>query len=180
MTTVFKLKDKCIKSETLATFITEWCEIKNVLLFSKLIEFNLDNAFLILNEKQFELVDSYKKVNSESKLKMNMLKLIVETMDSQERNMYYLSNNGNNFLNIPARSFFRENYKKFEIEFYCHKDVNDNTIENSFLPLSIILNYDGKLLLSQSCDINFAKDVSTKLNAKTKLELVDDFNLLIS
>ena len=53
-------------------------------------------------------------------VKMKLIKTLVNKMNCMERPVYYISNGGNNFIQIPSRSFFRENYDKIDLQFDYH------------------------------------------------------------
>ena len=126
------------------------------------------------------LVKNNEFIVANDKAKMSLLKLVVETLGCQERNAYYLGNNGNIFLNVPPRTFFRENYDKFNLEYYYHKDLNDTSLDNSFLPFIIKVRFKDELLLTLNAEIDFSKEISNKLSVKIKLDIVDNFNFIIT
>jgi hypothetical protein len=174
---IYKNIDKCIKEPS--AFMLEWNDIKNTILFSKLLEHTIDTYFTKLNnDTPLERLNNNYYVASNT-VKMNMMKFIVEQLNSSERESYYLSNNGNVFLNIPKRDFFRKNYDDFDISCYFHKSLI-NTTEDSTMPFNIKLKYKGKKLLSLNSSINFTKEISSRLTCKFKLNVSEDFNNVIS
>ena len=110
------------------------------------------------------------------------MKTVVEKMGCLERPIYYLSNDGNNFYQIPSKDFFRKYYDDIEIQFDYHvKFDNDSFDENNDFNIKIKLLLNKKELIFMDIFIKFSGgEFSGKLSAKFKYEIPIDFNYLIS
>jgi hypothetical protein len=155
----------------------EWKEIKKVILNSRILE-NLLTKSIKSNfgEHITKLENGFKKANGT--LKMRLFKILVDKMGSIERNLYYISNSGNNFEIIPNRDFFRENYDKLDIMFDYHVKFENKSLEN--FPIKIKVNFNEKEFINLIIEINFSGgEISTKLSAKYNFELANSFNFII-
>jgi hypothetical protein len=104
-------------------------------------------------------------------------------MNCLERPIYYLSNSGNNFIQIPSREFFRQNYDNIEILFDYHVkfQVSSEEEENNNFNFKIKLTLEDKEIINMSIIVGFSGgEFSGKLNAKYKYELPENFNYIIS
>ena len=110
------------------------------------------------------------------------MKTIVEKMNCLERSIYYVSNSGNNFIQVPGRNFFRENYDNIDILFDYHvKFMVSSEEENNNFKFKIKLNLNDDNLINMNIVVGFSGgEFSSKLNAKYKYEIPDNFNYLIS
>ena len=104
-------------------------------------------------------------------------------MGCLERPIYYLSNNGNNFFQVPSREFFRKNYDKFDVLFDYHVkfEIDDQDTDNNDFNIRIKLMIKDKELLSTNIIVKFSSgEFSGKLSAKYKYALPDNFNYMVS
>jgi len=159
----------------------EWYETKVVILNSKILE------NLLTSSLKYNFADYIEKTDGDYKkaigtIKMKLFKTIVEKMGSLERNVYYVSKNGDNFNLVPSRDFFRKYYDDLDILFDYHVKlvVNDEEEENDFI-IKIQLQMDGETLIDTLINVKFTGgEMSGKLSAKYKFELASEFNYLIS
>ena len=61
-----------------------------------------------------KLSDGFKLASGD--IKMKLMKNLVDKLGSVEKDVYYVSSNGENFETIPSRNFFRENYEFFRLK----------------------------------------------------------------
>jgi len=159
----------------------EWYESKITILNSRILE-NLFTTSLKRDKiDEIERLESGFKRASGS-IKMKLIKTIVNKMNCLERPVYYLSNGGNNFIQIPSRSFFRKNYEDIDIQFDYHVkfQVSSEDENNSFkFKIKLIINNDE--LLNMEIIVGFSGgEFSSKLNAKYRYNLPNNFNYIIS
>ena len=160
----------------------DWYEAKIVILNSKILE------NLITNSLKLEFSDDVKKLENGLKkadgtVKMKLFKTIVEKMGSLERTLYFFSNNGNNFNVVPARDFFRKYYNDIELNFDYHVKFhyNEDDEESNDFKINLNLRLDDDNLIDMIIFIKFTGgELSSKLSAKYKFELVDNFNYKIA
>ncbi len=119
---------------------------------------------------------------AEGKVKMKLMKTFVNKMGALERPVYYLSNKGENFIQIPDREFFRKNYDKIDIQFDYHvKFQVSSEEENNSFKFKIKLFLEDSHLADMDIIIGFSGgEFSGKLNAKYKFDLPMNFNYLVS
>jgi hypothetical protein len=174
-------KNKEVFFNDLDRVIKEWCEVKITILNSRILE-NLFTNSLKKNkpEEIVRLENGFKRALGS--VKMKLIKTIVEKMDCSERTIYYLSSNGNNFIQIPSRTFFRKNYENIDIQFDYHvKFVLPKEEENDDFKFKIKLLLKEEELISMDIIIGFSGgEFSGKLNAKYRYELPKNFNYIIS
>jgi hypothetical protein len=159
----------------------EWYETKITILNSRILEHLFTSS--LKREKSEEIErqeDGFKK--SSGSVKMKLMKTLVNKMNCLERPIYYLSNSGNNFIQIPSREFFRKNYDNIEILFDYHvKFQVSSEEENNNFKFKIKLNLEDKEIINMSIIVGFSGgEFSGKLNAKYKYELPENFNYIIS
>jgi hypothetical protein len=159
----------------------EWYETKITILNSRILE----NLFTTSLKK--DKLDEIQKLESGLKrasgtVKMKLIKTLVNKMNCMERPVYYISNGGNNFIQIPSRSFFRENYDKIDLQFDYHvKFQVSSEEENNNFKFKIKLLIEEEELLSMTIIVGFSGgEFSSKLNAKYKYDLPENFNYIIS
>jgi len=159
----------------------EWYETKITILNSRILE-NLFNTSL-KREKSDEIrrLDDGFKISSGS-VKMKLIKTLVEKMGCLERPIYFLSDSGNNFIQVPGRDFFRKNYENIDLLFDYHvKFIISDDEENNNFKFRIKLMINDEELIFMNIIIGFSGgEFSSKLNAKYKYELPKNFNYLIS
>lgn len=175
---IWKNKDTCFNNPDQVS--KKWSETKIIILNSKILE-NLLTRSLKLNfrENIIRLEDGFKLASGN--VKMRLFKNLVEKMGCLERDVYYVNNNGNSFHMIPSRDFFRENYDELNIKFDYHVKftVDDEEDKNDF-NIKMRLELDEAPLINMDVSVKFTGgEMSGKLSAKHKFELVDNFNYII-
>ncbi len=91
----------------------EWYEVKITILNSRILEHLFTTSLKKDSSEDITKLESGLK-RAEGKVKMKLMKTFVNKMGTLERPVYYLSNKGENFIQIPDREFFRKNYDKIE------------------------------------------------------------------
>jgi len=179
MSEIWKNRETCFMDPVRVS--DEWYEAKIVLLNSKILE-NLITTSLKSNH-----VDDIKKVENGWKLaggtvKMKLFKTLVEKIGCIERPVYFIAKNGEVFNMIPSRQFFRDFYDDITIKFDYHVnfEVSEEEEDNDF-NIKIKFEMDGKDLIDMFIIVKFSgSEMSGKLSAKYKFDIVDDFNFIIS
>ena len=159
----------------------EWYESKITILNSRILE-NLFTSSLKRDKiDEIERLESGFKKASGS-IKMKLIKTIVNKMNCLERPVYYLSNSGNNFIQVPSRSFFRKNYEDIDVQFDYHvKFQVSSEEENNNFKFKINLLICSDELLNMEIIVGFSGgEFSSKLNAKYRYNLPNNFNYIIS
>ena len=160
----------------------EWYETKIMILNSRILEHLFTTSLKRDKLEEIERQeDGFKK--SLGTVKMKLMKTLVNKMNWLERPIYYLSNSGNNFIQIPSREFFRQNYDNIEILFDYHVkfQVSSEEEENNNFKFKIKLTLEDKEIINMSIIVGFSGgEFSGKLNAKYKYELPENFNYIIS
>jgi len=158
----------------------EWNESKITILNSRILE------HLFTTSLKRDKIDEIKKLENGYKkasgsVKMKLMKTVVNKMNCLERPIYYLSNNGNNFIQLPSKSFFRKHYNDLDIIFDYHvkfKISEDEDNNNFNFKIKILFNEEE--LFSMNIIIGFSGgEFSGKLNAKYKYDLPQNFNYQI-
>jgi len=161
----------------------EWNEKKIYILNSRILEHifteSIKKRFMdSIIDKDYE---NYKIVGD--RLKMRIMKIIVNNLGSSDRILYYLGNNGNTFYQVPARGFFRKYYDDFDIRFDYHVTlVTDSEVdENNDFNFKIKVELDKEPLMDINMQTKWSGgEMSGKLSTKFKIDFVDDFNHRIS
>jgi hypothetical protein len=177
---IWKNKENCFMD--VERVKKDWYEAKIVILNSKILE------NLLTNSLKLEFSDDVKKLENGLKkadgtVKMKLFKTIVEKMGSLERTLYFFSNNGNNFNVVPSRDFFRKYYNDIELNFDYHVKFhyNEDDEESNDFKINLNLRLDDDNLIDMIIFIKFTGgELSSKLSAKYKFELVDNFNYKIA
>jgi hypothetical protein len=173
----WKMRDKLFID--LERVESEWFDVKNVILNSKILE------NLLTNSLKTQFSDDIKKMDDNFKLaggdvKMKLFKVLIDKMSCLERPVYYLSNGGNEFVYIPSRDFFRQNYDDLSIKFDYHVKF-DAKQEDSPFNITLIVQKEDIELIKMFISVDFtSNEMSGKLSAKYKYELPDNFNYLVS
>jgi len=179
MNNIWKEKDSFVDFNKV---FSEWVEIKNVILNSRILENLLTSSLKKNNSEEISKLENGMK-NASGKVKMKFMKTIVNKLNCLERNTFFISKNSDEFYQIPSRGFFRKNYDQIDINFDYHVRFDrDPLIENSdkfiikvklitskidFLDLDIIIGFSGG-------------EFSNKLSAKYKFNMPIDFNYRVS
>jgi hypothetical protein len=177
---IWKNKDNCFMDPIRVT--KEWYETKIVILNSKILE------NLLTTSLKGDFADDIKRNDdgfktAEGTIKMKLFKTIVEKMGCLERTLYFLGNSGNVFNMVPARDFFRKYYDDIKLSFDYHVNFhyNEEDEELNDFKIRINLELDDKKLIDMVIFVKFTGgEMSSKLSAKYKFELADDFNYIIA
>jgi len=176
---VWKDKNIYFLDEDVAT--KNWYETKITILNSRILEHLFTTSLKRDKIDEIDKVDDGYKMSSGT-VKMKLMKTIVDKMNCLERPVYYISNTGDEFIQIPDREFFRENYDKIDILFDYHVSfkVSEDEEDNNF-NFKIKLIFNEKELMRMNIIVGFSGgEFSGKLNAKYKYEIPEDFNFQIS
>ena len=179
MTSIWKLGQNSFDDYPSA--YKKWTETKLVILNSHILEHIFTTSLKADDKSKIKKLQSGYKL-AVGNIKMKLIKTIVEKLQCTERSIYYLSNNGNNFFQLPSRKFFRDNYKDMRIKFDYHVRlvVDEEEEENNDFKFKVILKFKDKELLKMNILIKFSSDVSGKLSAKFKFDLPENLNYLLN
>lgn len=179
MSEIWKNREICFDKPEIV--FQEWMEVKVFLLNSKILEHLLTESLVKNNLNEItKLDDGFKK--AEGKIKMKFIKTIVDKIGCQERNVYYLGKKGNDFHQIPSRSFFRKFYNDIDIKFDYHVRliIDNESEENNNFTIKVICELDKTPLLDFIIEVQFTGgEMSSKLGAKYNFMPSSDFNLQI-
>jgi len=159
----------------------EWFEVKRVVLYSKILENLLTSSLKTQFPEDIVKVDNNMK-RAGGNVKMKLFKLLIDKMNCLERPVYYLSDSGNEFIMIPSRDFFRQNYDDLTLNFDYHVKF-ESDLESQNLPfnMTFVITKEEVELVKMLISVDFASnEMSGKLNAKYKFILPDNFNYLLS
>ena len=159
----------------------DWTETKIVILNSKILENIFTNSLKTNFASDIERLDDGMKLAG-GVVKMKLFKTLVEKMGCLERPLHYINSNGSHFHMIPSREFFRKFYDELDIKFDYHVNftVSEEEDNNDF-NIKIILEQENKPLITFFIQVKFSGgEMSGKLSAKSRFELADDFNYVIS
>ena len=159
----------------------DWTETKIVILNSKILENIFTNSLKTNFASDIERLDDGMKLAG-GVVKMKLFKTLVEKMGCLERPLHYINSNGSHFNMIPSREFFRKFYDELDIKFDYHVNftVSEEEDNNDF-NIKIILEQENKPLITFFIQVKFSGgEMSGKLSAKSRFELADDFNYVIS
>jgi len=175
MAAIWKQREKCFSDED--KVFNEWMEEKVVVLNSRILEHLLTESLTkraIGDIKRLE--DGFKMASG--RVKMKLVKTIVQKLGCRNRNQFYLGNNGNIFTLVPTVRFFREGYEKIDVLFDYHVEltVKEEERKNDF-QIRIILKLDDKELMNCEVGVNFGrKEMSGHLSCRYKFGFATDFN----
>jgi hypothetical protein len=159
----------------------EWFDVKRVVLYSKILENLLTSSLKTQFPEDIVKVDGNMK-SAGGNVKMKIFKLLIDKMNCLERPVYYLSDGGNEFIMIPSRDFFRQNYEDLTLDFDYHVKF-ESELDSQSLPFSmtfVIMKGEAEIV-KMMISVDFASnEMSGKLNAKYKFILPDNFNYLVS
>lgn len=175
MNEIWKNKDKFIKNHIEVE--KKWNEYKNNILNDKIIKQIINNELYKKYSKDMKKIkNGY--ILAEGRLKLRLIKFIINKLGCNNKTFYYFYNNGNYFNTIPKTEFFKRNYKKLNVVFkqYIDKDVNDNSVYN----IKILLYFKTNKLLELVLKIDLSgRGYSGKLNVKYNFNTPYDFNYRI-
>jgi hypothetical protein len=160
----------------------EWNEIRITILNSRILEHLFTNSLKKNNTDEIKRLESGMKTSS-GKVKMKLVKTLVEKIGCLERDVIFVSKNGVDFIQLPSRQFFRDNYDDIDILFDYHVkfQIEENSEDNNDFKFKMIMNFKEEELLKMNIIIGFSGgEFSSKLNAKYKFELNPSFGYLIS
>ena len=179
MNEIWKIRENCFMD--LERVEKEWYETKIVILNSKILENLLTTSLKTNNIDDIQKLDDGWKLASGT-VKMKLFKTLVEKMGCVEKPLYFLGKNGDVFNLVPSRDFFRKNYDDLKIKFDYHVNFTvSEEEENNNFRIKIKLELDDDTLIDMFIIIVFSGgELSGKLSAKYKFDLVDNFNYLIS
>lgn len=159
----------------------EWYETKVVIMNSKILE-NLITTSLKNNFSEYIIKRDDQLKQASGTIKMRLFKVLVEKIGSIERDVYYVSKNGQEFHLIPSRDFFRKFYDDLDIFFDYHVPltISEEEEKNDF-DIKIKLKLDNKELIDMDVIVKFSGgEMSGKLSAKYNFNLSTSFNYIIS
>lgn len=160
----------------------EWNELRITILNSRILEHLFTTSLKKNNPDEIKRKDSGMKIAT-GKVKMKFVKTLVEKLGCLEREIIFISKNGSEFLQLPSRQFFRDNYSNLEVLFDYHVKfrIEEDSEDNNNFKIKLSLNYEDQDLLNMYVVIGFSGgEFTSKLNAKYKFELGSSFNYLIS
>ncbi len=179
LTKMWKDKEKFLKDHKTAE--KEWNQRKILILNSKILEHALTENLKEDSQDDIKKLEDGMKLAS-GRIKMKLVKTIVNKLGAIDRDIYYCGNNGNQFHRVPSRQFFRDKFDDITTKFDYHVKLDVDTVEdeNNDFKFKIILELDQKELISLNIHVRFTSgEMTGKLSAKYKFELVDDFNLRV-
>jgi hypothetical protein len=174
-------KDKELHLSDSERATKEWTETKIVILNSRILEHLLTNSIKTNKPEDITKLEDGMKLAT-GVVKMKLMKTLVEKLGCLEREIYYLSKNGNNFYQMPSREFFRKNYENFDLQFDYHVkfEVSEEEDSNDF-NFKINLLHNDELIIGLTIVVKFSGgEFSGKLSAKYKFNIPDNFNYQIS
>lgn len=179
MNEIWKNKETCLYDIERAQ--KEWTEIKIVILNSKILEHIFTTSLTNNKIDEIEKVENGLK-RASGTVKMKLVKTLVDKIGCVERPIYYLSDSGNTFYQVPSREFFRKHYDQIDVLFDYHvKFEIDEDEDNNDFNIRIKLMIGDKDLIGINIIVKFSGgEFSGKLNAKYKYSLPDNFNYLVS
>jgi hypothetical protein len=180
MSEVWKNRKSCFMDPE--RIYREWMEKKIFILNSKILEHLLTESLTSNSLQDIEkLQDGFKL--AKGRVKMKLVKTVVEKLGCLERPVLYLGNKGNSFHQVPSRKFFRDNYEDLEVKFDYHVKmvVDENEEENNDFVIKMKIGIDGNHLMDCVVSVRFSGgEMSGKLSAKYAFEPVDNFNTIVS
>lgn len=153
----------------------EWNDIKKITLNNKIIEH-------LIIEGLNNLIDDDEEVKETTegffiatdKVKMRLLKVIVDIMNVDNTDIYYIGKN--NSYHVPSTSWFRENYDRINVDYDYHQKLSKD--KDSQFRINIEL--DKKPLLNLELFTGFTGgEMSNRLTTKMKIKYESDFNFKI-
>ena len=176
MASIWKNRDICFADPE--KVYQEWMEEKVLMLNSKILEHLLTEGLTRNSIQDIEKLPDGLKL-AKGKVKMKIVKTIVQKLGCRDRNMFFLGNNGNVFTLVPTVKFFREGYDAFEVKFDYHVElmVKKEERKNDF-QIRLIIDLDGKPLMHCDVGVGFSRtgEMCGKLSARYKFGMEADFN----
>lgn len=159
----------------------KWMETKVFILNSRILEHFLTSSLTRSSLSDIRKLPSGYKM-ALGRVKMKLVKTLVEKLGCGERAVYYVSGGGTKFVQVPPRQFFRENYKDIKVKFDYHVGLSVEQVEedNDFT-MDVKMYLDRRLLLGFKMSVRFTGgEMSERLTAKYKVDLPDDFNYKVA
>jgi hypothetical protein len=152
----------------------EWNEIKKVVLNNKIIE-----DLIIRSIKKLTEGEEIKRTNdnfilAKNKVKIRLLKLIVELLGIENSHIYYCGKN--DYYHIPSKKWFRENYDRLRVEYDYHQKLSEDKDSQFRINVEI----DNRPLMQLELYTGFSGgEMSGRLSTKLKLNFENDFNFKV-
>lgn len=155
----------------------EWEERKKTLLNSKIIEhLMVDSLNNLIGDNEELETDDDGFITAENKVKMRLMKVIVNLLGASNISNYYCSKD--ELYHIPNRKWLRAHYDDMTVEYNYHQTLSNDENDSQF---KIKLKLNGKLLMNMDLFTGFAGgEMSGKLNTKMKIDYVSDWNFKIN
>jgi len=160
----------------------EWNEIRITILNSRILEHLFTTSLKKNNPDDIKRLETGMKTAS-GKVKMKLVKTLVEKIGCLERDVIFVSKNGTDLIQLPSRQFFRDNYEDIDIQFDYHVkfQIEPDLEDNNNFKVKLVMNFKEEELIRMNIIIGFSGgEFSSKLNAKYKFELNPSFGYLIS
>jgi len=175
ISSIWKEKDDYLSDDA----IEEWTEYKLIMLNSRILEHLLVNSFAQLEsggDKDGNFIVGM------GRIKMRLIKLLTQQLGTTERDVYYLNNNGNEFIRIPSKVWFRDNYDNFDVTYDLHTELVPSSIDDkNDSNIKIRFKLNDEPLINMNLITKFSgSEMSGKLSTKVEMDLSDNFNYLTS
>ncbi len=177
MSAIWKNREICFASPD--EIFELWEKEKILVLNSKILEHLLTEGLTKNSSGDIEkLPDGFKL--AKGRVKMKLIKTIVDKLGCCDRNVFYLGNNGNNLIYLPTLKFFREGFSDLQIKFdyHVHLNVKKEERKNDF-QIKIIVELEDKKLMEAFVSVAFSRAgemCSASLSARYKFDFEPDFN----
>jgi hypothetical protein len=178
MAAIWKNRETCFPDSE--KVYSDWMEEKVVVLNSRILEHLLTESLTKRASEEIEKLSDGMKL-AKGKVKMKLVKTVVQKLGCRNRNMFYLGNNGNIFTLVPTVNFFKEGYEYIDVKFDYHVEmmVKKEERKNDF-QIKIILELQEKSLMDCEVGVNFGRrEMSGNLSARYKFGMQPDFNDII-
>ena len=178
MASIWKNREMCFPDPE--KVYSDWMEEKVVVLNSRILEHLLTESLTKRASEEIEKLSDGMKL-AKGKVKMKLVKTIVQKLGCRNRNMFYLGNNGNIFTLVPTVNFFKEGYEYINVKFDYHVElmVKKEERKNDF-QIKIIVELQDKPLMDCEVGVNFGrKEMSGNLSARYKFGVESNFNEII-
>lgn len=175
MAAIWKNRDFCFDDPE--KVYNDWMEEKVVVLNSRILEHILTEGLTKHSLNEIEKLDDNYKL-AKGRVKMKIVKTIVQKLGCKDRNMFYLGNNGNVFTMVPTVKFFREGYDLLQVKFDYHVELTIKKEErkNDF-QIRMVIELDNLPLMRCDVGVNFGRtEFSGHLSARYKFGMEPDFN----
>ena len=150
---------------------SEWLDVKKYNLNSSILQDFFENATDLSSDVE-KTPDNL--ILAKDKVKMNMMKVIVELLGLDEDEYHYFSKTS--YYKVPSRQFYRDNYDKFEIFYDLHNELSNSESKSNY-SIKFNLNYNREYIMGIIVDIGFSGgEMSGKLSAKYSLDIPLYFN----